>query len=60
MNEGYINRDTVIMAARTLEKLQAACEEVGGDLAVLYRWGLERWRMLRQLLYIWRVMKQGM
>lgn len=28
------NGDTVIMAARNLEKLQAACEEVGGDLAV--------------------------
>ena len=26
--------DTVIMVARNLEKLQAACEEVGGDLAV--------------------------
>lgn len=28
------NGDIVIMAARNLEKLQAACEEVGGDLAV--------------------------
>jgi len=28
------NGDIVIMAARNLNKLQAACEEVGGDLAV--------------------------
>lgn len=28
------NGDTVIMAARNLEKLQVACEEVSGDLAV--------------------------
>lgn len=28
------NGDTVIMTARSLEKLEAACREVGGDLAV--------------------------
>ena len=28
------NGDVVIMAARNIDKLQAACEEVGGDLAV--------------------------
>lgn len=28
------NGDTIIMAARNLDKLQAACEEVSGDLAV--------------------------
>lgn len=29
------NEDIVIMTARNLDKLQAACEEVGGDLAVI-------------------------